>query len=98
MSDLDPIIHAQARLRIITILTTLAAGDSMAFPKLQELLGMTSGNLATHLRKLEDADYVRVQKVLEGRTPVTYVGVSDEGRTAFRTYKKTLLQLLGSAE
>ncbi|WP_306420754.1 transcriptional regulator [Arthrobacter sp. JCM 19049] len=76
MSELDPVIHAQARLRTMTVLNTLGVGDTIAFPRLQELLQMTSGNLATHLRKLEGSGYVSVEKVLEGRSPVTYIGLS----------------------
>lgn len=97
MPELDPVIHAQARLRTVTILNTLGPGDSLAFPRLQELLEMTSGNLATHLRKLEDSGYVQVQKVIEGRNPVTYVELTEGGRLAFRNYKQALRQLLESA-
>ena len=94
MDDLDPVIHVQARLRIVTMLDTLGPGDSLSFPRLQSLLGTTSGNLATHLRKLEDSDYVSVEKVLEGRSPVTYISLTDQGRLAFRIYKKNLRALL----
>ncbi|GAA3909640.1 transcriptional regulator [Microbacterium invictum] len=94
MDELDPVIHVQARLRIVTILDTLGAGDSLSFPRLQALLGATSGNLATHLRKLEDSDYIRVRKVIEGRAPVTYIALTDDGRHAFRRYKKNLRALL----
>lgn len=92
---LDPVIHAEVRLRIMTTLATLAPGDTLAFPRLQQLLGLTAGNLSTHLRKLEDADYVEVNKTIEGRTPATYVALTDLGRAAFTTYRKALAQLLG---
>lgn len=94
MQELDPVIHAQARLRTVTVLDTLGAGDSISFPKLQGLLSMTSGNLATHLRKLEDGDYVKVDKILEGRSPVTYIALTRAGRTAFEEYKEQLRALL----
>jgi DNA-binding transcriptional ArsR family regulator len=55
MDELDPVIHAQARLRIVSALATLDRGESITFPRLLELLDMTAGNLSTHLRKLEDA-------------------------------------------
>lgn len=97
MDELDPVIHVQARLRIVTMLDTLGAGDSLSFPRLQALLGVTSGNLATHLRKLEDSGYVAVRKVLEGRAPVTYISLTDDGRLAFRVYKKNLRALLEQA-
>lgn len=94
MDELDPVIHVQARLRIVTILDTLGEGDSLSFPRLQTLLSVTSGNLATHLRKLEDSGYIRVRKVLEGRAPVTYINLTEDGRLAFRLYKKNLRALL----
>lgn len=98
MDELDPVIHVQARLRIVTALDTLAPGDSLSFPRLQALLGTTSGNLATHLRKLEESGYVSVRKVLEGRAPVTYIFLTEDGRHAFRVYKKKLRALLELAE
>lgn len=94
MDELDPVIHVQARLRVVTILDTFGPGDSLSFPRLQKLLGITSGNLATHLRKLEDSGYIRVHKVLEGRSPVTYIGLTEDGRLAFRVYKRNLRALL----
>jgi len=95
MSELDPVIHAQARLRITAALATLAPDESIEFPRLQELLGMTAGNLSTHLRKLEDADYVTVAKTHRGRTPVTYLELSTRGRRAFEDYTEALRGLLG---
>src|SRR5690606_6960806 len=67
MTDLDPVIHAAARLRIVAALAAIEPGDRMSFPRLQEHLGMTAGNLSTHLRKLEDAEYVLVTKTHQGR-------------------------------
>lgn len=94
MDELDPVIHVQARLRIVTMLDTLGAGDSLSFPRLQTLLGVTSGNLATHLRKLEESGYVTVEKSLEGRGAVTYITLTEDGRLAFRSYKRALRALL----
>jgi DNA-binding transcriptional ArsR family regulator len=52
---LDPVIHAPVRLRLMVTLATLPEGDNLSFTRLQELIGLTPGNLITHLRKLEDA-------------------------------------------
>lgn len=95
MAELDPVIHAQARLRIMAALATREVGESVAFPRLQELLEMTAGNLSTHLRKLEDADYVEVAKTFAGRTPVTYLSLTRTGRRAFEDYMDSLRSLLG---
>jgi DNA-binding MarR family transcriptional regulator len=96
--DLDPVIHAPARLRVVASLAALGRGDEVAFPKLRKLLDMTAGNLSTHLRKLEDAGYVRVTKTHEGRTPVTYLALTDNGRTAFAGYQAALMDLLKGAQ
>jgi len=92
--DLDPVIHAQARLRIVAALATLAAADQITFPRLQELLEMTAGNLSTHLRRLEDAGYVAVEKAHRGRMPVTYIALTTAGRRAFEDYTAQLRALL----
>jgi len=94
MAELDPLIHADARLRVMSALNTLGPKESMAFPKLREILTMTAGNLSTHLRKLEDAGYISQEKVLEGRSPATYVGVTARGVASFEAYKAQLIQLL----
>ena len=67
MSDgeLDPVIHAPARLRIVVTLAALRDGDNLSFTKLQDLIGLTPGNLITHLRKLQDGGYVDTER-LEG--------------------------------
>ncbi len=95
MTELDPVIHAAARLRITATLATLPIGDRMTFPRLQELLDMTAGNLSTHLRKLEDAEYIAVTKAHQGRTPVTFLALSKTGRRAFEDYMDTLRSVLG---
>jgi len=96
MTELDPVIHAPARLRIMTALTeALDDGDEITFPALQKLLDMTAGNLTTHLAKLEAAGYVESTKTFSGRRPVTFVAITPVGRAAFRTYRSTLLDLLG---
>jgi DNA-binding MarR family transcriptional regulator len=92
--DLDPVIHAEARLRVMTSLALLGPGDQISFTRLQKALGMTAGNLSTHNRKLEEAGYVEVTKVIEGRSPVTYLALTDLGRAAFTAYRKSLTALL----
>lgn len=93
--QLDPVIHAAARLRIMATLATLPEGDRMSFPRVQELLDMTAGNLSTHLRRLEEAEYIEVAKAFQGRTPVTYLSLTKRGRRAFEDYTDALKTLLG---
>ena len=96
-AELDAIIHAPARLRVVATLAALGEGDELSFPKLRKLLDMTAGNLSTHLRKLEDAGYVRVTKTHEGRTPATYLALTARGRMAFEDYTTALNSLLKGA-
>jgi DNA-binding MarR family transcriptional regulator len=97
LPGLDPVIHAQPRLRVTVTLATLAEGDQITFPRLQELTAMTAGNLATHLRKLEDAGYVRVTKAYRRRTPVTWLSLTTAGRAALEEYGAALRALLATA-
>lgn len=94
MIELDPVIHAQARLRVTATLAALCDGDQITFPRLQEMLDMTAGNLSTHLRKLEDAGYVAITKTHRRRTPVTHVELTRSGRRAFEDYTAALRELL----
>lgn len=96
-NGLDPVIHAPARLRVMVTLATLRDGDDLSFTRLQELLGLTPGNLITHLRKLEDAGYVTTAKSGSGVTSRTSVSLSRQGRRALETYTGVLRQLLDSA-
>jgi DNA-binding MarR family transcriptional regulator len=93
---LDPVIHAPARLRIVVTLATLPAGDTLTFTRLQDVIGLTPGNLITHLRKLEDARYVRMDKSGSGVNAVTAVSLTAAGRAALDTYTRTLRALLDS--
>jgi len=96
--ELDPVIHAQARLKVMSTLAALGEGDRVSFPRMQQLLEMTAGNLATHLRKLEDAGYVTSTKTHRGRTPITYLALTPTGRRAFEDYLTALRAVLVGTE
>jgi DNA-binding MarR family transcriptional regulator len=98
LPPLDPVIHAQPRLRVTVALAALDDGDQITFPRLQEIVGMTAGNLSTHLRKLEDAGYVTVTKTHRHRTPVTYLALTRSGRRALEDYTTALRALLATPE
>jgi DNA-binding MarR family transcriptional regulator len=95
--ELDPVIHAPARLRIVVTLSTLAVGEDLSFTRLQDLIGLTPGNLITHLRKLEEAGYVTTVKSGSGVTARTAVALTAEGRAALDRYTTALRQLLDSS-
>ena len=95
VEELDPLIHVPARLRIVATLAALSAGDTLSFTRLQELTGLTPGNLITHLRKLEDADYVHSAKSGNGRSSLTSVMLTRRGRAALDSYTAALRDVLG---
>jgi DNA-binding transcriptional ArsR family regulator len=94
---LDQVIHAPARLRIVVTLASLPDGDDLSFTRLQDLIGLTPGNLITHLRKLEDAGYVRTERNGNGTTARTSVALTHGGRAALESYTAVVRQLLDSA-
>jgi DNA-binding MarR family transcriptional regulator len=91
---LDPLIHVPARLRILVTLAALNDGDTVSFTRLQDMLELTPGNLITHLRKLEDADYVSTAKSGNGVASLTTVTLTHLGRAALDAYKAALRDLL----
>jgi DNA-binding MarR family transcriptional regulator len=93
---LDPAIHVPARLRIVVTLAALHEGDTLSFPRLQEMIGLTPGNLITHLRKLEDAGYLVSEKTgSSGVASRTSVALTIRGRAALDAYTEALRDLLG---
>lgn len=96
-NGLDPVIHAPARLRIAITLAALRDGDDLSFTRLQDLIGLTPGNLITHLRKLEDAGYVSTERTGNGNAARTSVALTHSGRAALDRYTTALRQLLDSA-
>jgi DNA-binding MarR family transcriptional regulator len=95
VEELDPLIHVSARLRIVATLAALSDGDTLSFTRLQGLTGLTPGNLITHLRKLEDADYIHSEKSGNGRASLTSVALTRRGRAALESYTAALRDLLG---
>jgi DNA-binding transcriptional ArsR family regulator len=84
---LDKLIHEPARLRILTILSGVDVSD---FNFLLNTLGLTKGNLSSHMDKLEKAGYVEVNKSFNGRIPHTEFTLTGEGRGALEAYWKEL--------
>jgi DNA-binding transcriptional ArsR family regulator len=90
---LDPLIHFPARLRIVATLAALPAGDALSLARLQGITGLTSDNLAAHLRRLEDAGYLRTEATGRGAGPLTTAALTYEGRAALDRYAAALWQL-----
>lgn len=91
LAAIDQIIHAPARLRILMMLYVV---ESLDYVFLKNQSGLSWGNLATHLGKLEEAGYVNIQKGYQGKKPHSMIQLTPSGRTAFQEYKSTFRQLL----
>jgi DNA-binding MarR family transcriptional regulator len=92
---LDPLIHVPTRLKIVATLAALPEGDALSFTRLQDMLGLTPGNLIIQLRKLEEADYISSEKTRNGSVSLTTVALTARGRTALDSYTRALRDLLG---
>lgn len=87
LSNIDPLIHAPARLKLVTQLYVVEQADATF---LVNETGLTWGNLATHLRKLEDHGYVTIAKEFHNRKPRTLISLTSRGRAAFHNYRATI--------
>lgn len=90
--EIDRVVHEPARLAILTV---LASAEEVQFKFLEEALGLTRGNLSSHVSKLEEAGYLTVTKAYEDRVPVTSYRITARGRKALETYRAAMLQGLG---
>jgi DNA-binding MarR family transcriptional regulator len=97
-SELDPLIHVPTRLKIVATLAALPDGDALSFTRLQDMIGLTPGNLIIHLRKLEEADYIASEKTRNGTVSLTTVTLTPHGRTALTIYTHALRDLLGGLD
>ncbi len=91
LDRIDPVIHAPARLKLVTELYVVEASDATF---LINRTGLTWGNLSTHVIRLEKSGYVEVEKGYRGKTPCTMISLTEKGRAAFREYRKTMKQIL----
>lgn len=87
LASIDPVIHAPARLRLMTQLYVVESADATF---LVNATGLTWGNLATHLRRLEEHDYVSIDKGYNGRKPRTLISLTARGRSAFEAYRASM--------
>ncbi len=83
VDELDPLLHERARLAIVS---ALAAVEGLTFTELRDTLQMTDGNLSVHLQKLEEKNYVAIDKRFVGRRPQTTCRLTKPGRQAFAVY------------
>ena len=88
---IDEVVHGRLRLGILSLLSRHGAAD---FMRLRSDLKASDGNLASHLRTLEQAGYVWVEKRFQDRKPLTRIVLSEAGRQAFRFYLETMARLV----
>ncbi|NUN99917.1 MAG: transcriptional regulator [Saprospiraceae bacterium] len=83
----------ESRIRL-GIMSALMVNDFVDFNALKELLELTDGNLASHMKALEQLAYVRVEKSFQGRKPNTRYTITPEGRLAFEQHIAVLEQII----
>jgi DNA-binding MarR family transcriptional regulator len=88
---IDDVIHGRMRLGIMAYLASAEVAD---FNELKAALEATQGNLSIHLRKLEEAGYITIEKSFLGRKPLTRARLTEPGRKAFAEYLDALSRLL----
>lgn len=91
MRELDPLLHSQLRLAVMSILMNVEEAD---FVYLRETTESTAGNLSVQLDKLSAAGYITVTKTFVGKKPRTTCQVTDTGRKAFEEYVEALKEYL----
>jgi DNA-binding MarR family transcriptional regulator len=91
IDHIDEVIHGRVRLGVMAYLSGAGSAD---FNTLKTRLQATDGNLSAHLRKLEDAGFVRVEKAFVNRKPLTTLTLTDAGRTAFAAYLDAIGKLV----
>ena len=91
LPKLDPILHAELRLAVVSI---LAGVDEADFTYLRQQTGATSGNLSVQIDKLSAAGYIAVEKGFKGKMPRTSCRITPEGQEAFRNYVSALQEYI----
>ena len=92
IAKIDDVIHGRLRLGIMAYLADNEVAD---FNELKAALQATQGNLSIHLRKLEDAGYIKIEKSFLARKPLTRARMTPAGRKAFAAYLAAIAKLVG---
>lgn len=90
-ASLDPLLHSQLRLAIISLLISVKEAD---FTYIQEVTQSTNGNLSVQIKKLKDAGYIDVTKSFENNYPKTTCKITSGGVTAFEKYVESIKKYL----
>lgn len=93
--DIDKLIHEPARLTIMAHLYVIESAD---FLFLKQQTGLTWGNLSSHMSKLEDAGYIKIEKEFVDKKPHTVIQLTEKGRTAFDGYRDSMINMFDLEE
>lgn len=85
--DLDPLLHSQLRLAIISMLVT---SEKVEFTHIKEETKAAAGNISIQIKKLQEAKYIYVEKTFRNNYPKTLISITDKGVKAFETYVNNL--------
>lgn len=89
---LDPLLHSELRLAVMSVLVNLEEAD---FVYLREATGATAGNLSVQLEKLSEAGYITIEKGFKGKKPQTLCRIAPAGLKAFSDYVEAIRSYLG---
>lgn len=89
--DLDPILHSQLRLAIVSLLISVKEAE---FTFIKEKTGATAGNLSVQVQKLREAGYIDVTKQFKDNYPQTICKITKDGVNAFESYVKALKEYI----
>ena len=92
LKPLDPLLHSELRLAIMSILLGVESAD---FVYIRKQTGATAGNLSVQIDKLQTANYIAVEKGFNGKIPRTICRITPVGREAFRNYGEALKSYIG---
>ena len=91
LEELAGLLEHRVRLAICVL---LSKHDMMSFSRLKQVLDEKDGSIGTHLRKLEDAGYLSIEKTFRDRRPVTWYQLTEEGRRRLRLHVSNLMKLI----
>lgn len=91
-NELDPLLHSQLRLAIMSLLLSVEEAD---FVFIRKTTKATAGNISVQLDKLNEAGYIEVSKFIDGKKPRTVCKITKQGVSAFESYVKALQGYIG---
>lgn len=95
LGRIDEVIHGRMRLGIMVYLSDADVAD---FTELKTVLEATQGNLSVHLKKLEEAGFIAIDKSFKDNKPLTRVSITRDGRRAFSAYLDAIGSLIGGKD